>query len=41
MIRVVVNIWNSYEDGNWDSLIRSMPDRMQAVIDAKCGFIPY
>ena len=40
-MRVVVNIWNSYEDGKWNSLIRSMSAGMQAVIDTKGGSIPY
>ena len=41
MMRVVVKFWNGYEDGKWDSLIASMPSRMQAVIDAKGGSTPY
>lgn len=41
LMRIVINIWDSYEDGKWDTLIASMPARMQAVIDAKGGATHY
>jgi hypothetical protein len=37
MKQVVINIWNEFEDGKWDHLIQSMPDRIQAVIKASGG----
>jgi transposase len=37
MKQVVINIWNEFEDGRWDRLIQSMPDRIQAVIKARGG----
>ena len=41
LMRVVIDIWDSYGDGKWDELIASMPARMQAVIDAKGGATHY
>jgi hypothetical protein len=35
MMRVVQELWDSYPDEKWDGLIASMPDRMQAVIEAR------
>jgi DDE superfamily endonuclease len=37
MKQVVINIWNEFENGRWDHLIQSMPDRIQVVIKAKGG----
>jgi hypothetical protein len=41
MKQVVINIWNEFEDGRWDYLIWSMPDRIQAVIKARHGSTPF
>ena len=41
MMRIVQNLWDSYADEKWDGLIASMPDRMQAVMDAKGGSTKY
>jgi len=41
MKQVVINIWNEFEDDRWDHLIESMPDRIQAVIEAKGGSTRY
>ena len=35
--KVVVSLWNDFEDHKWDHLIESMPERIQAVIKAKAG----
>ena len=40
-MQVVQKLWDSFGDENWDSLIGSMLDRMQAVIDAKGGSTKY
>ena len=37
MQRIVLEMWNSFDDIKWNSLIASMPDRMKAVIKAKGG----
>jgi len=41
MKQVVVNMWMEFEDGRWDHLIESMPERIQAVIKAKGGSTSY
>jgi len=35
--RIVLKIWNEFEDGQWNHLIESMPARIEAVIEAKGG----
>jgi len=37
MKQIVLKLWNEFADDRWDSLVESMPDRIQAVIDAKGG----
>ena len=37
MKEVVVSLWNDFEDHKWDHLIKSMPERIQAVIKGKGG----
>jgi len=37
MKKAIVDIWNSFEDHQWDHQISSMPDRIQALIEAKDG----
>ena len=37
MKKVVVSIWNDFEDHKWDHLVESMPERIQAVIQARGG----
>jgi len=34
---IVLKIWNEFEDGQWNYLIKSMIDRIEAVIEAKGG----
>jgi len=34
---IVLKIWNEFEDGQWNHLIESMTDRIEAVIKAKEG----
>jgi len=41
MMQVVQELWDSYGDEQWGGLIASMPDRMQAVIDARGGSTRY
>ena len=41
MKRIVQNIWESFEDGQWDKLIKSLPERMAAVIAVKGGSTRY
>ena len=41
MKQVVVSMWMDFEDGTWDHLIESMPERIQAVIKAKGGSTSY
>lgn len=41
MKQVVMNMWMEFEDGRWDHLIESMPERIQAVIKAKGGSTSY
>ena len=35
--RIVLKIWNEFEDGQWNHLIESMSARIEAVIEAKGG----
>ena len=35
MTRIVLGLWMNFADNQWDKLIRSMPDKMKAVIAAK------
>ena len=35
MKRIVLGLWMNFADNQWDKLIRSMPDKMKAVIAAK------
>ena len=37
MQRIVLEMWNNFDDKKWNGLIASMPDRMKAVIKAKGG----
>ena len=37
MKRIVWEMWENFEDGQWDKLIESMPKRMEAVIAADGG----
>jgi transposase len=37
MKRIVRRIWDQFKDTEWDKLIASMPERMEAVIAAKGG----
>ena len=37
MQRIVMEMWNSFDDTKWNSLIASIPDRMKVVIKAKGG----
>ena len=32
MKRIVLRMWDQFKDGEWDNLIESMPERMEAVI---------
>ena len=38
---VIEQLWDDYADDKWNKLIESMPERMQAVIDAKGGLMSY
>src|SRR5579871_4968 len=35
--RIVLKIWNEFEDGQWNHLIESMSARIEAMIEAKGG----
>src|SRR5216117_2395091 len=37
MKEIVQELWDKFADNRWDSLIASMPERMQEVIKAKGG----
>lgn len=37
MRRIVMEMWNGFDDKKWNGLIESMPDRIKAVIKAKGG----
>ena len=37
MMWIILKLWNDFADDRWDFLIKSMPDRIQAVIQAKGG----
>jgi transposase len=37
MQRIIIDMWNNFDDSMWNKLIESMPARMQAVIKAKGG----
>ena len=37
MKRIVQDMWEQFTDGQWDKLIESMPNRMEAVIAANGG----
>ena len=37
MQRIVLAMWENFDDNQWDGLIASMPDRIKAVIKAKGG----
>ena len=37
MQRIVMKIWNGFDDKKWNGLIASMPDRIRAVIKVKSG----
>ena len=37
MKRIVQDMWQQFTDGQWDKLIESMPNRMEAVIAANGG----
>ena len=37
MQRIVLEMWNSFDDKKWNGLIASMPERIKAVIKAKGG----
>ena len=39
--RAVLCLWDEFEDHRWDYLIESMPNRIQAVIEAKSGSTSY
>ena len=41
MKQVVIRLWNEFADNQWDNLIESMPDRVQAVIAARGGSTRY
>jgi len=41
MKQVVIGLWNEFVDNQWDNLIDSMLDRMQAVIAARGGSTRY
>ena len=41
MKQVVIGLWNEFVDNQWDNLIESMSDRMQAVIAARGGSTRY
>lgn len=41
MKRIVWIMWENFEDGQWDKLIESLPERMAAVIAAKGGSTRY
>ena len=41
MKRIVKRLWDNFEDGRWDKLIESLPDRIAAVIRAKGGSTRY
>ena len=41
MRQVVVSIWNDFGDHKWDHLVKSMPERIQAVIKAKGGSMQF
>ena len=41
MKEMVINIWNEFEDHQWNYLVESMPDRIQAVIKARGVPTPY
>src|SRR5579862_2294299 len=41
MKRIVRDMWESFEDGRWDKLIESLPERMAAVIAVKGGSTRY
>lgn len=41
MQRIVMEMWNSFDDKKWNSLIESMPARIKAVIKAKGGLTKY
>jgi hypothetical protein len=41
MKQAVISMWMEFEDGRWDPLIESMPERIQAAIKAKGGSTSY
>jgi len=41
MKRIVWDIWESFEDRQWDKLIESLSERMTAVIAVKGGSTRY
>jgi hypothetical protein len=41
LISVVFEVWEALEQSLIDSLLDSMPSRLQAVVDANGGHIPY
>jgi|SRR5579862_4654926 len=41
MQRIVMEMWNNFDDMKWNGLIASMSDRMKAVIKAKGGPMHY
>lgn len=41
MKRIVMEMWNGFDDKKWNELIASMPDRIKAVIKAKGGPTQY
>jgi hypothetical protein len=38
---LVFQVWKSLEQSLIDSLIDSMPSRLQAIVDANGGYMPY
>jgi len=41
MRKVVVKLWNDFEDNRWNELIESMPKRIEEVIKARGGSTSY
>jgi uncharacterized protein YbgA (DUF1722 family) len=41
MMHVVISFWNEFEDHEWNHLIESMSNRVQAVIKANGGSTSY